>query len=1064
MAFAVLDGAASFGTAATLAPEQLVGSDGDLIIAWAASSANASVTPTHAINGGSAWTLIGSAVITTGVTRSRITAWFARQGDGHSAPTITFTPTGATACHHMACTQRITGVLGTNPPYEGMNTYSSAATPNATVTRGATAAGRLSIIAAHHADNVATGVTENHADAYVTDYATDNATGINGFTYIGSFATIDDNESVGINFTSGGTGVGISAIAFALLPAVVTLDLSGAAAASFGAAGQLEVDRFLLGEAAVAFGAAGGPVVEHDLDGVAAMSFGAAGSPDVETADLALDGAPAVTFATAGELEVDQLLSGEAAFQFALAGGPVVEHLLAGASAFQFGAAGELEVDQLLSGVAAMQFAAAGSPLATGFVNSTSGISAGAGTTVALTAFNCVAGNTIAVGIGTYATGSVVSTVTDTAGNTYTKAAESKVRTSNEVWVATDITGHATNVITVTFSASVSTTRRAIAHQYSGRATTNVVDGTGVGNGTGVTSCTTGSFSPAAAGGAVFAYLVTQGADSAQVAGANYVLRLTEVADSCSEDRVDAPSGAQTCSISWTGSSSADLVAVNLKLPDAGAVNLDLTGSPALTFGVAGNPVLEHELSGTVGFGFEALERDWPVVEADVFLSGAAGLQFAAAGDLMIDVPMVLTWVLSASGWGGGAMAPKGWNHPWPQPGNWKVEHWPFGQSRLVFGASGNPTVEEFEHALAGAPGLLFGASGTLENVPAAERLLSGAPGIIFGVDGTLVNEQTKFISGAPAILIRGAGSPTAEASGGFAAQYVLGVTGGGAMPNWSGSVINVASYGAVGNGSTDDTTAIQNALNAGRSQAKPVVFPWTANFYRTTTRLTVGTSIAGIGGRAVIKNTSGSPDYVPGGVMILDAGFNGWIYNLQLEGTFVATRQTEHGHLVYVQATPGITIKNCIFKNPKGDCIDVLARWGGGTTQANNGIIDGCEFYNPMRCAIAFEWNADRWNVLNNYFDKPFNYVTAIDMENFGGPSGSLVTNIEIGHNNFLMNNSPKVAGYGTDGWCVAQYGFNGTAGYNIWVHNNHGFWYWGFYYKGPYYTNWFDINNTQG
>lgn len=38
--------------------------------------------------------------------------------------------------------------------------------------------------------------------------------------------------------------------------------------------------------------------------------------------------------------------------------------------------------------------------------------------------------------------------------------------------------------------------------------------------------------------------------------------------------------------------------------------------------------------------------------------------------------------------------------------------------------------------------------------------------------------------------------------------------------------VLNVKAYGAVGNGVTDDTTAIQNAINAARTQAKVLLFP----------------------------------------------------------------------------------------------------------------------------------------------------------------------------------------------------------------------------------------------
>jgi hypothetical protein len=50
---------------------------------------------------------------------------------------------------------------------------------------------------------------------------------------------------------------------------------------------------------------------------------------------------------------------------------------------------------------------------------------------------------------------------------------------------------------------------------------------------------------------------------------------------------------------------------------------------------------------------------------------------------------------------------------------------------------------------------------------------------------------------------------------------------------------INVVSdYGATGNGTTDDTTALQNAINAGSSAQKPVFVP--PGTYKTTRSLTI--------------------------------------------------------------------------------------------------------------------------------------------------------------------------------------------------------------------------------
>ena len=53
----------------------------------------------------------------------------------------------------------------------------------------------------------------------------------------------------------------------------------------------------------------------------------------------------------------------------------------------------------------------------------------------------------------------------------------------------------------------------------------------------------------------------------------------------------------------------------------------------------------------------------------------------------------------------------------------------------------------------------------------------------------------------------------------------------------WTSNIINVKSYGAVGNGINDDTTAIRNAINAAGSMWSTVYFP--AGTYKITGRLT---------------------------------------------------------------------------------------------------------------------------------------------------------------------------------------------------------------------------------
>jgi len=77
-------------------------------------------------------------------------------------------------------------------------------------------------------------------------------------------------------------------------------------------------------------------------------------------------------------------------------------------------------------------------------------------------------------------------------------------------------------------------------------------------------------------------------------------------------------------------------------------------------------------------------------------------------------------------------------------------------------------------------------------------------------------------------------------------------------VSNSSGSIINVLNFGATGNGSTDDTAAISNAISA-LSSGATLFFP--CGTYKTSSQLTLNISNVTVDGGncATIHNTSGS-------------------------------------------------------------------------------------------------------------------------------------------------------------------------------------------------------------
>lgn len=93
-------------------------------------------------------------------------------------------------------------------------------------------------------------------------------------------------------------------------------------------------------------------------------------------------------------------------------------------------------------------------------VQGTGAASASGSTTIAAAAISTTTGNFLIAVVNKYQSGTTVTGVSDTAGNTYTRAGSSQGGDSNhtqETWYTADpITGNASNVVTATFSGSSS--------------------------------------------------------------------------------------------------------------------------------------------------------------------------------------------------------------------------------------------------------------------------------------------------------------------------------------------------------------------------------------------------------------------------------------------------------------------------------------------------------------------------------------------------------------------------------------------------------------------------------
>lgn len=206
---------------------------------------------------------------------------------------------------------------------------------------------------------------------------------------------------------------------------------------------------------------------------------------------------------------------------------------------------------------------------AAAFVNYSEGSedSGSAQTSLATAALSTTTGNAIIVTISESAAGDDVSSVTDTALNTYVHAtgcyqASDNSYGNSDVWYALNITGNASNVVTAHFGGAGVQYPRAGQVQVSGLASSSPFETCAVNHATG-TSVTSASFSPAASGN-INIVAMGQGGGGTSTAGASYTL-LGSV--NVTEYQTNAAAGAQTASYTYSSSTALNISVATFKSP-----------------------------------------------------------------------------------------------------------------------------------------------------------------------------------------------------------------------------------------------------------------------------------------------------------------------------------------------------------------------------------------------------------------------------------------------------------------------------------------------------------------
>jgi hypothetical protein len=134
--------------------------------------------------------------------------------------------------------------------------------------------------------------------------------------------------------------------------------------------------------------------------------------------------------------------------------------------------------------------------------------SGGSSTNLAVTAASLTAGNFIVVGTRTYTGEKTVTSVTDTAGNTYYKASGRQATyttTRTEIWYAYNVLGNASNTVTVNMSAGVQYWG-VVTAQYSGISKISPLDTTVSGDTATGTTVTSGNFTTTVANELIIAF------------------------------------------------------------------------------------------------------------------------------------------------------------------------------------------------------------------------------------------------------------------------------------------------------------------------------------------------------------------------------------------------------------------------------------------------------------------------------------------------------------------------------------------------------------------------------
>ena len=180
--------------------------------------------------------------------------------------------------------------------------------------------------------------------------------------------------------------------------------------------------------------------------------------------------------------------------------------------------------------------------------------------------------------------------------------------------------------------------------------------------------------------------------------------------------------------------------------------------------------------------------------------------------------------------------------------------------------------------------------------------------------------------------------------------------------------VVSVLDYGATGDGITDDTTAIQAAINTGKS----VYFP--DGTYIVTALTTLSNQrLSGNGPSSILKQKAGSANFTR--VITVNAQTNVIIEKLHINGNGNAQQVGEQNHGIFIVESTNVLVQHNIVHDCQGDNIGVYSNTDPVTV--NGVVITNNIIYNLGRSGIVLSGHGARSVIISNNSINTGTYIT---------------------------------------------------------------------------------------